>query len=611
MVPYASDSDVASALSTPASRRAFLKAALGVGVGIPTIGGLLAACGTDPIEDVAAPEAEDEDEDEVTPDEPQDEDEEDEEDPDELDDAPDGGIVTVGLWQEPESLTWVVGSGAFSERVVLLTIHEPLLRIGADNDLEPGLLEEVPTVANGGISEDGMTITLRLREGLHWSDGEPLTISDYVFTYEKIMDPDTAAVQILGWDRIESIETPDDYTAIVQLVEPYAPFVNLTSVGWFGSLLPQHILGDGRDIRTEFGRFPVGTGPFRFVEWESGSHIRVERNPYYHRGDANLDAIVFRLMPDRNVVVAQARTGDIDIAFDMTEAQIPELEGLPGVTLFTTPGTTVERYYFNFRNPDNLSEPHPVLSDVLVRRALVHAIDRQEIVDTLLYGRTEVAVNELGTTPYFNEDLEPLPFDPQLAMELLDEAGWEVGADGIREKDGRRLELKHVTTAGNALREQMQVIVQQYFLDVGIEMTIQNYRPAELWAGCATGGISAQGQFDLAGWADTIPGVDPDITLFWHSSQIVNCETNPAGYNSRGYSNPEVDRLLEEQQLTSDVDERMEIIRELQQVLYDDVAAIWLYYRVDIISASDRIQGINPTPFGGAFWNTGDWSVSD
>jgi peptide/nickel transport system substrate-binding protein len=525
--------------------------------------------------------------------------------------APDGGTVVVGLWQEPESLAWMVGSGSFSERAVLVTVHEPMLRIGADNELEPGLLEEVPSVENGGISEDGQTITLRLREGLQWSDGEPLTIDDYVFTHEMIMDPDTAAVQTLGWDRIESIETPDDHTAIVTLSEPYAPFVNLTTAGYFGSLLPRHAFDDDTDIRSDFGRNPIGTGPFRFVEWQSADHIRLERNPHYHRGEAHLDEIVFRLMPDRNVVIAQVRTGDIDFAFDMTEAQIPELEGLPGVSLFTTPGTTVERYYFNFRNPENLEEPHPALSDVQVREALVNAIDRQEIVDTLLHGRTEVAVNELGTTPFFNEDLEVRPYDPERAAQLLDEAGWEVGADGIREKDGHRLTLKHVTTAGNALREQMQVIVQQDLLDVGVEMEIQNYRPAELWAGCGGGGVSAQGQFDLAGWADTIPGVDPDLTFFWHSSQITDCETNPAGNNSRGYSNPAVDELLEQQQQTTDIDERHEILRELQQILYDDIAAIWLYYRVDIIAVNDRVQGIQPTPFGGSFWNTGDWSISE
>jgi peptide/nickel transport system substrate-binding protein len=607
--------ELSSKLSDLVSRRTLLLRAVGAGLSTPLVAGLLAACGTDPLEEVDGQSgdpvaeageddvAEDED-DEDGLDEPEDDDSEG------TDIAPDGGTVIVGLWQEPESLTWVVGSGSFSERAVLLTLHEPLVRIGADNEVEPGLLKEVPTIENGGISEDGMTVTVRLKEGLSWSDGEPLTIEDYVFTHETIMDPETAAVQTLGWDRIESIETPDDHTAVVSLTEPYAPFVNLTMVGYFGSLLPKHVFDEGIDIRSDFGRNPVGSGPFRFVEWASGDHIRAERNPYYHRGEANLEELVFRLTPDRNVVIAQTRTGDMDIAFDMTEAQIPELEDLPGVTLHTTPGTTVERYFFNFRNPDNLDEPHPALSDVRVREALVLAIDRQEIVDTLLHGRTEVAVNELGTTPFFNEDLEVRPYDPDRAQELLDEAGWEVGSDGIREKDGHRLTLKHVTSAGNALREQMQVIVQQDFLDVGVEMEIDNYRPAELWAGCASGGISAQGQFDLAGWADTIPGVDPDLTIFWHSSQIVDCETNPAGYNTRGYSNPEVDELLDRQQMTSDPDERMEIIQQLQQVLYDDIVAIWLYYRVDIVAVNDRVQGIQPTPFGGAFWNTGDWSVS-
>ena len=577
------------------SRRDVLKLAGALGISLPYAAFLAACGGTEPIEELGqstatAPTATSD----AAP-EPS---------------AGQGGTISVGLWQEPESLTWATGGASFAERAVLLTLHEPLLRVGPNNTLEPGLLEEVPTVENGGISADGTVITIKLKPNLRWSDGEPLTIEDYVFTHEKVVDPNTAATQLLGWDKIASIETPDELTAVITLAEPYAPFVNVTMASWFGGLFPKHILGDGRDIRTEFGRAPIGTGPFKFVEWQAGSHITVERNEHYHRGPAKLDRIVFKIMPDRNTVVAQVKNGDIDLAYDLTEAQIPELQDIEGLTLYTTPGTTVERYFFNFRNPENLHEPHPILSDVRVRKAIVMAIDRQEIVDTLLYGRTEVAVNELGTTPYFNDSLTPLPYDPEQAKALLDEAGWVPGSDGIREKDGRRLSLLHITTAGNALREQMQVVVQQYLQDVGIEMTIQNYRPAELWAGCDSNGIAAQGKWDLAGWAETIPGIDPDISLFWSTDQVVDCQTNPSGYSSWGYSNPEVDRLLAEQARTIDPEKRAEIIRQVQQVLHDDVNAIWLYYRLDIIAASSRLQGIQPTPFGGSFWNTGDWFLS-
>lgn len=584
------------------SRRDILKLAGTLGISLP-LAAVLAACGgTEPIEDLAPATATTASG--TTPEPSADggggEDE----------NGDGGGIISVGLWQEPDSLTWATGGASFSERAVLVTLHEPLLRVGPNNTLEPGLLEEVPTVENGGVSADGKTITIKLKPDLRWSDGEPLTIADYVFTHQTVIDPDTAATQLFGWDKIESISTPDDLTAVITLAEPYAPFVNVTMASWFGGLYPKHILEDGRDIRTEFGRAPIGTGPFKIVEWQAGSHIRVERNEHYHRGPAKLDGIVFRIMPDRNTVVAQVKNGDLDLAYDLTEAQIPELESIENLVLYTTPGTTVERYYFNARNPENLMEPHPALSDVRVRKAIVMAIDRQEIVDTLLYGRTTVAVNELGTTPYFNDSLAPLPFDPQQAAELLDEAGWLVGSDGVREKDGRRLSLTHITTAGNALREQMQVIVQQYLADVGIEMTIQNHRPAELWGGCGANGIAAQGEWDLAGWADTIAGIDPDISLFWSSSQAVDCQTNPSGYSNHRYANPDVDRLLREQEQAIDPEERAKIIREVQQVLHDDVNAVWFYYRLDIIAASKRLQGIQPTSFGGSFWNTGDWYIA-
>jgi peptide/nickel transport system substrate-binding protein len=362
-----------------------------------------------------------------------------------------GGAVVVGVYQEPNSLNFLLTGGPISFASMQLTpLFESLIRYNAEGLMEPRLLAEIPTVENGGVSEDGITYTLKFNPGVTWHDGTPCTANDFRFTWEWIMDPANQAQATAGWAEIESIDVPDDLTAVVTLKQMYIPWVSET-LGW-NPVLPEHI--QSATTTEEFGRAPVGNGPFKFVEWVPGDHLTYERYEEYFRPEkALLDRLIFKIVPDRNAVIAQAKTGDIQIGVDYTEAQIPEMENVPGVTLVITPSQIYERYHFTMVTRDDASVPHPIFGDKNVRLALTHALDRQTIIDQILFGRTEIARNELDNTPFENTEITPLAFDPELAKSMLDGAGWVSGADGVREKDGTRLSFTHGTTSGNQTRE--------------------------------------------------------------------------------------------------------------------------------------------------------------
>jgi len=214
-----------------------------------------------------------------------------------------GGTVVIGVYQEPNSLNFLLTGGPISfSSMQLYPMFEPLIRYNAEGTMEPRLLTEIPTVENGGISEDGITYTLHFTPDVIWHDGTPTTANDFKFTWEWIMDPKNQAQATAGWQEIESIEVPDDLTAVVTLNSLYLPFV-AEALGW-NPILPQHV--QSTMSTEEFGRAPVGNGPFKFTEWVPGDHITQERFEDYFRPEkALLDRIIFKVLPDRNTVIAQ------------------------------------------------------------------------------------------------------------------------------------------------------------------------------------------------------------------------------------------------------------------------------------------------------------------
>jgi peptide/nickel transport system substrate-binding protein len=521
-----------------------------------------------------------------------------------------GGTVVVGVYQEPNSLNFLLTGGPISfASMQLYPMFEPLIRYNAEGAMEPRLLTEIPTVENGGISEDGVTYTLHFTPDVVWHDGTPTTANDFKFTWEWIMDPKNQAQATAGWSEIENVEVPDDLTAVVTLKGLYLPFV-AEALGW-NPLLPQHV--QSTMSTEEFGRAPVGNGPFKFTEWVPGDHITQERFEDYFRPEkALLDRIIFKVLPDRNTVIAQAKTGDIQIGVDYTEAQIPEMENVPGVKLYFTPAPIYERYHFTMVTHDDASVPHPIFGDINVRKAITQAIDRQTIIDQILFGRAKIAKNELDNTEYENTDIVPLAFDPEAAKKMLDEAGWTVGGDGVREKDGKKLSFTHGTTSGNQTRETIQALVQANLRDVGVEMTIANQPASKFFGGFNDGGGWLDRTLDMVGFTNGLSSSDPNLKPFWHSESIPT-KDQPNGFNHSGFSDPDLDRLLDAQLTELDPAKRTDLLKQAQQIVADGAPMIPMYDRVAINSISDNVLGVNQSVFGsisGLVWNTADWSLA-
>jgi peptide/nickel transport system substrate-binding protein len=484
------------------------------------------------------------------------------------------------------------------------------LALNDQDELVAEMLAEVPTLENGGISEDGKTYTLKFKEGFAWHDGPPVTSADFKFTWEFIMNPDTKAQTTAGWNKIESIDTPDELTAVINMREPYAPFVPTTLAL---PILPKHALEGVPDPgNSEFARNPIGNGPFMFKEWIPGDRLVVVANPNAPI-PAKLESIIFKFVPDINTLIALLRTGDVDLGYELPENQIPEMENIENVTVSAIPGVAIERYYFNLRDPNDLTKPHPIFSDINVRKALSMGMDRFTVVENILQGYGQVAVTELDNTAWFNEELEPVPYDPEAAKQMLDEAGWTVGADGIREKDGLRLSFKHSMTTGDPIRENMQVFFQQNLADIGAEMIIDNYPAATLYGSCADNGIFGKSAFDMMGFTNFPPGID--ITAEWSdfflTSTVKDCETNPAGTNSWGFSDPAVDEALECSVTELDPDKRVACIKEAQKLIYDQYVTLYTYDTLNIIAYHNRVQGLKPTVFGWHHYNYHEWSVAE
>jgi peptide/nickel transport system substrate-binding protein len=522
-------------------------------------------------------------------------------------------VVTIGIYQEPENLNTYIGV-----QTVITYVHRPfaeyLIDVNDKGEYYPVLAKEVPTVENGGVSSDGLTITYKLREGMKWSDGEPFTSADVKFTWEAIMNEKNMVKSRSGYELMESVETPDDYTAVVKYKEYYAPYLTR-----FAPVLPKHLLGELSDINdAPYNRMPVGTGPFMVTEWVSGDHITMVKNPYYRDADkVKLDKVFFKIIPSREVGIAQLKAGDIDVVWDLIETQIPEMEENPEVDLYLANSLTCERLILNHSTPElpnngNPDYPHPILADLKVRQAIQYAIDKQLIVDKLLYGKAKVATSEIPDGWAANPDLQPSVYDPEMAAKLLDEAGWKVGADGIREKDGARMRLKITTTTGNKLREQVEQVLLSMLKKVGIELYIENVPSDILFGSWANDADRKKGRYDIMMYT-TGPGIDPQQQFegYFHSRNIPTEANGGSGYNYTRHRDAELDKYLEIAGSAPNMEERAEAYRNAQARVAEILPHIYLYRRLSINGIRKHVKGWKPNGYGiidsVATWNIADW----
>lgn len=511
-----------------------------------------------------------------------------------------GGTATVALWQEPENLNPYLAIQTVS-RILRKQTLEGLFDVDPDGNFVPVLAAEVPTTQNGGVSEDGKTVTVVLQEGLTWQDGHPVTSEDVVFTWQVVMDDANPVSSRAGYELIEAIETPDDLTAVIRFRDTYAPYLALFSIDQ--SLLPSHYFDGDTDIsRSAFNRMPEGTGPWMVTEWESGTFMSFSRNPNYRDGDRPyLERIIYRFVPSREVATLQLRSGEVDAMWNLIESQLPELENVPGVNLLVTDSTQLEFFGLNTQSE--------LLTDVRVREAIGRAIDKQVLVDRLLFGRASVAQAPITLGWARDETIQADGYDPERANQLLDEAGWtERNQDGIRVKDGRPLQVRVMTTTGDRLRALAEQVAQEQLRVVGIDLTINNV-PANVMF--AVDGPLKVGDFDI-GMDTWGPDLDPGawLELLFHSNSIPTAENPNAGWNFIRLDSSAVDEGIDSGNSTLDLEARKDAYARAQRGILDSKAYIPLYTRFRLDAFTDRVQGFAGNPWDEFGWDTTDWYLA-
>lgn len=510
-----------------------------------------------------------------------------------------GGVLTIGLYQEPDNLNPYLAVQTASRLVRELTI-EGLVDAGPGDEYVPALAAEVPSQANGGISADGKTVTYKLRDGLTWSDGDPLTSADVKFTWDTIMSPGNAVNSRTGYDQIASIDTPDKTTVVVTYKQLYAPALSLFSIA--GGILPQHALQGQSLADATYNRQPEGTGPFVVSEWKSGDSIVLDRNKNYRvPGRPYLDRIVFRLIPSREVGIARLRAGEVDVLWDLIETQIPEFEKLSNVAIQSTPTTNVEYLGINTSNPK--------LSDVRVRQAIAAAIDRTPIVKDLLYGKTEVATSPIGMGWAAPRGLELPAYDPAKAKQLLDQAGWtDSNGDGIREKNGQQLAVRITTPTGSQTRDLTQQLLQEQLKAVGIKLTIANAPAANIFGNWQENGLLKRGKFDIVEdtWGADFDPADFLATLF-ASDQVPTAQNKGEGWNFFRLKDPQLDQAIVAGRSSIDQTERAAAYRTAVERIAASSVYIPLYRRAELDAFATSVKGNKINSWDEFTWNAQDW----
>ncbi|WP_425073288.1 peptide ABC transporter substrate-binding protein [Sagittula sp. S175] len=504
------------------------------------------------------------------------------------------GQVIVGISQEPtvfnpHMLHIEVDEG------VHWALFDPLFAVEPDGTFSPRLVTEVPTVENGGISEDGTEWKVTLKEGVTWHDGTPLTAEDVKFTLELQKDDNFRAARRTGHELIEEITVISDTELSWKMSSPFAPYMAILS---WTMIVPKHAF-DGQDPNeAPFNQSPIGTGPFKWDSRAPGDNIQLVANADYHGDKAQIERVVVKYVPDLTVLYTQFKTGEIDVIAiqGIAPDHYAEASNLPGKTVELVPVGTVETLSLNLGNP--------VLADKAVREALYLGVDKQTVIEALYYGLptpTETYMPQQSF--YYNDALPGHTYDPEAGKALLDEAGWTVGSDGIREKDGQRLTFVCSTTAGNHTREQLQQFLQQSWKDMGIEMTISNLPPAVMWAD-----HWMQSQFDMAvAGIIFLTGPDPDTRDYFHTGAI-NAQGG-AGQNTFQYSNPRIDELLTEGAITVSPEARKPIYAEIQTLVREELPFLPLFQRNEIRGHDAAMTGYEPNiNVRITFWNMQDWA---
>lgn len=539
------------------------------------------------------------------------------------------GELKILYWQAVSILNPYLSSGTKDIESSSLII-EPLARYNPAGEMVPYLVEEIPTVDNGGVAEDLKSITWKLKKDIKWSDGSDFTAEDVVFTAEYCMHPEGGCQQSAKFTDVETVEAVDSHTVKITYSVakpfPYGPFVG-AEVPVIQKAQFAECLGTKSPECTEQNFGPHGTGPFRVTEFKANDVITMEANPHYR--DPTKPAFATVLFKGGGDAASAARsvleTGEFDYAWNLQiEPEILNQMASAGKgEVISAFGTSVERIMINFTDPNpELGDKratvdggaHPFLTDNNVTRALSLAIDRDILVEVGYGSSGRVTCNVLPAPEYqasTNNDWCKQQ-DVEQANKLLDDAGWVRGDDGIREKDGVRMSILYQTST-NPVRQAAQALIKQMWEAIGVETELRNIDGAVFFGGDQSSPDTFQKFFaDVEMYTNNFNGTDAEKYMGnWACSEIPSPETQWLGMNMPRYCNSDYDALLQKMAMTSGVEERGEVAKQLNDMLMEAGAIIPLIHRGRVSARSNTLQGVQHNAWDSEMWNAADWTRAE
>ncbi|PZP40337.1 MAG: peptide-binding protein [Pseudomonas fluorescens] len=495
-----------------------------------------------------------------------------------------GDVMNTALIGSPPSLVPYLAADSAASAIAG-DIYQAMLKYDKDLNLVPDLAESFKA------SADGLSITFKLKPNLKFADGSPLTSKDVSATFHALINPDTKTPYADDYLRVAKFETPDPLTVRVTYAEPFAPSLS----SWAGLIImPAKVIAETKSFNdTSLKDKPLGSGPYQLARWRRGQDVLLTLNPHSHE-QAHIAQQYMRILPDQSTQWLELKAGNLDATSltPLAYTRLTEADWFKNnYNTYRYLGSAYTYMGFNLKDP--------LFADKRVRQAMSYAVDRQGLINAALFGQGEplASIFKPGTWAY-NTDLQPYPYNPQKAKELLAAAGWKVGPSGfLTNVKGEVFQFTLSTNQGNEVRLKTAQILQKFFADVGIKMEIR----VQEWSTFLTNTIKQRAfQAVLMGW--TLPA-EPDPYDVWHSTK-----TGPDEFNLVHFQNKDADAAIVASRSTFNQAERKKHLDKLQEILSDEQPYLWLYAPYALEAVHKRVVGIAPAP-AGISYNFTDWYV--
>ncbi len=518
-----------------------------------------------------------------------------------------GGTLTVATNEEPDTLNpWLTQLVTGTD--VVVGVIDPLLAYDSNEKLQPALATEM------SVSKDGLTYTFTLRDGVTFHNGDKFTGDDVINSWKMIMNPDFGAFNTNGWDKVTDIKADGNSLTIVTK-EVYAPFLSYVGPT---SIVPTSSLKAGADkFKQDYGRAPIGTGPFKFNQWQAKQQITLDRFDGYWGNKPKLDKIIYKVVPDDNTQLVQLRTGEAQLsgsAGALPASRVDEALAIPNLIVLehaTQAWSHIDLKQWDF------------LRMTKVRQALDFATPSQQIIDKLLKGRALPSVaDQAPGTWAFDDSVKPRPYDVDQAKKLMAEAGLTPGGDGtlqgkvptndpnVGDGEVKPFEIELWYVSGSSDTERVAQVIGQSWNSIGVKTTLKNQDVSTIW-GPEGYQFTKQMTGCFFSWYN---GNDPTDTFYWASSQIPKTPTGTGGnlpaYFFKYSFQDQIDKLCAEGDTTVDQDARKKIYSQIQALLHEEVPVVFIYWGKAFPAVKDNVGGFWPSAFTNLLWNAQDWYLT-